>query len=306
MFTHAIALLSAAAVVRFGDVPAGHSIHAISEHILSMLQAGDEPKGVSLRNQSFSQKAYKLGDRYSRSGELRRAYQLLSIAIQFDRDNALAYAARSNVRSMQGDNLGGIGDADYAISLDPTLAAAYYNRGLIYARLGMWVSATDDYTAAAFLDPDLEDGLLYENLGLAQMAQDKFTEAVVSFSRAIGRGSQPADSYFSRSLAYERTGQIDAAISDMNAAIRSVPGYPEAHHRRALLFMRKGFDGPALLDLNNALEHDPGDLIARADRALLQEQMGNAGAAQADFEHLAKIGVDPRQLDRAAHIALMR
>ncbi len=83
--------------------------------------------------------AYDLGLKYSRVGDLGRAFDLLSTAIQFDRDNALAYAARSNVRSILGDNIGGVGDADYAIGLEPALAVAYYHRGLVYALLGMWI-----------------------------------------------------------------------------------------------------------------------------------------------------------------------
>ncbi len=80
-----------------------------------------------------------------------------------------------------------------------------------------------------FLDPNLDDGLLFDNLGLALMAQNKFTEAIADFSRAIGRRLRPATSYFNRSLAYERSGQLDAAISDMNAVIQLVAGYAEAH-----------------------------------------------------------------------------
>lgn len=171
----------------------------------------------------------------------------------------------------------------------------------------MWASAADDYSAVAFLDPDFGEGLVFDNLGIAQMVQGKFAEAIVSFSRAIGRSKVPAMSYFKRSLAYQKTGQLDAAISDMNATIQSLPRYAEAHHRRAQQFLRKGLDGLALIDLNTALELDPDDLYARADRALLHERLGNTQAAQDDFRRFAESSrADPRSLDREAHLDFSR
>lgn len=130
------------------------------------------------------------------------------------------------------------------------------------------------------------------------MAQGKFAEAIASFSRAIGRSNVPVMSYFKRSLAYEKTGQLDSAISDMNATIQSLPRYAEAHPRRAqLFFLRKGLDDQALTDLSTAIELDPDDRYARADRALLHERLGNAQAAHDDFRRFAESSrVDPRNL----------
>ena len=305
MVTHAIGLI--AILLPFGELSPGCVLHHASGTPAAQLQPMDDIPGLPLKNEALSKKSYALGLEYKRRGDLRRAFEFLTTAIEFDPDNALAYAARSNVRSMRGDHLGAIGDADYAIGLDPTLAVAYYNRGLIHARLRMWASAADDFSLAAFLDPDLENGLAFDNLGLALLAQERFSEAIASFSRAIGRNSLPALSYFNRSRAYERSGQLDAAISDMNATIQLVPRYAEFYHRRADLFLRRGIESQALLDLTIALDLDPDDLHARADRALLHERLGNTVAAQDDFRRFAeRSGDDPRKLDRTAHFNYSR
>ena len=305
MVTHAIGLV--AILLSFGELSRGCVLQHASGTPAAQFQPMDDIPGLPLKNEALSKKSYALGLEYNRRGDLRRAFEFLTTAIEFDPDNALAYSARSNVRSMRGDPLGAIGDADYAIGLDPTLAIAYYNRALIYARLRMWASAADDFSLAAFLDPNVENGLAFDNLGLALLAQEKFSEAIASFSRAIGRNSLPALSYLNRSRAYERSGQLDAAISDMNATIQLVPRYAEFYHRRADLFLRRGIESQALLDLTIALDLDPDDLFARADRALLHERLGNTVAAQEDFRHFAKRSSDdPRKLDRTAHFDYSR
>lgn len=255
------------------------------------------------KEKGLSDEAYDHALELVRLNNFRKAYESLTVAIQHDPDNALAYAARARVRSMFGDQLGSIGDADHAIALDPTMAFVYYNRGIIYARMRLWLGAADDFATAAFLDPDLGGGIVFSDLGTALMAQGRYGEAIANYSRAIGRTSAPAVSYFNRSIAYERSGQLDAAISDMNAVIESVPSFAEAYHRRALLFRRKVFHGQAIRDLDTALRLDPDDLVALEDRAALHKRLGHVAAAQEDFKRSAEKSRVTRNLDRDTHVA---
>ncbi len=152
---------------------------------------------------------------------------------------------------------------------NPKAAVVYYIRGLVFSRLGLWPNSSDDFAVASRLDSSFRRGLADYSLGWALMAQGHYSDAIVSFTKAIARSPLPAPSYFQRSRAYEQLGDIDAAISDMNAVIRSIPKYPEAYHRRAHLFMRKRVHGVALNDLTAAVTNDPDDRFAGEDSVYL-------------------------------------
>lgn len=226
-------------------------------------------------------------------GDLTGAATHLRLAIGWDKGSAGAYASRAQVRLLRGDNLGAIGDADYAISLQPKSALAFYTRGLIYARMGFWSNATSDYRTATLLDPHFRQGMADYGLGWSLMAQGRYADAVISYTRAVGRMPLPAPSYFQRSRAYEQLGDIDAALSDMNAVIRSIPQYPEAHHRRAHLFMLKRVHGAALSDLTVAIANDPNDRFAVEDMTYL------CGAPAS--EEQCRLSLDPARPPAADH-----
>jgi tetratricopeptide (TPR) repeat protein len=73
-----------------------------------------------------------------------------------------------------------IADYDRAISLDPNLTEAYYNRGVAKSELGDMIGAIADY------------------------------------DRAIGLNPADADAYCNRGVLYEALGKIPAAISDLD------------------------------------------------------------------------------------------
>lgn len=283
MFARALAI---AIIVTACVVAPQHSLADSLSMLPISTRANPTEAPARARNRALSKRLYSLALAQSRGGDLRRAFTLLTKSIRVDPGNALACAARALIRAARGDILGAVGDSDYAIAIDPTLAVAYYNRGLIYAREQLWASATEDFKTAALLDPGIGGGVVFDNLGRTLMEQGLFAEAIISFTRALSHNPSHAMTYFHRSRAYEKTGQLDAAISDMNASVQAGGAFAEAHHRRAHLFLKRGLDGQALIDLNRALELAPEDDHARADRALLYEQAGDAAAARQELSRL--------------------
>lgn len=252
----AIPALLAAALPLPGSGATSESRHAVAHP--------HEPY-VSPIRKALGRKLARSADQFLHRGDLSEAAARLRLALRWDKGNARAYASRAQVRLLRGDNLGAVGDADYAISLEPKSALAFYTRGLIYSRMGFWSNASADYRVATQLDPQFRQGLADYGLGWALMARGRYADAIISYTKAIARTPLPAPSYFQRSRAYEQLGDIDAAISDMNAVIRSISQYPEAYHRRAHLFMRKRLHGAALTDLTAAVTNDPNDRFAAED-----------------------------------------
>jgi len=233
-------------------------------------------------DQNLSESNYREALRLQADGSLARAQDKLSTAIEYAPCNMLAYLARAGVRIERGDIVGALGDVEYVITMKPTLAEAYYVRGQIHMRLHLWASAARDLKLATQLEPDLADAQFFLQLALSSMAQFDFWDAIGSLTRAIAKDDDASTAYFLRSFAYERVGQLTAAISDMNAAI-GLSRSAEAFHRRAELFIRTGLDGQALSDLNASITLNPQDAEALADRARLHKRIGDSESAAVDL-----------------------
>ncbi|MDE6514374.1 MAG: tetratricopeptide repeat protein [Muribaculaceae bacterium] len=73
-------------------------------------------------------------------------------------------------------------DLDRALALNPRMAVAHYNRGVVLMRLGAWADAIDAFTAAINIDPTL--GSAYFNRGYAQFSRGNRDAAMTDISRA--------------------------------------------------------------------------------------------------------------------------
>ncbi|MCM1309889.1 MAG: tetratricopeptide repeat protein [Bacteroides sp.] len=73
-------------------------------------------------------------------------------------------------------------DLNRALDLNPRMAVAHYNRGVIYLRLENWTDAIAEFTQAIEIDPTL--GAAYYNRGFAQMSRGNRDAAVSDISRS--------------------------------------------------------------------------------------------------------------------------
>ncbi|KAB2943527.1 MAG: tetratricopeptide repeat protein [Hyphomicrobium sp.] len=120
MFGITIAVARAADVASHRPIrPEYRIVETVSLAPPMNIELTDASPSLSLRKRMLSRRAYDLGVEYTRRGDLARAFEQLTTAIRFDPDNAIAYAARANVRSLRGDSMGAIGDADYAVARSP-------------------------------------------------------------------------------------------------------------------------------------------------------------------------------------------
>lgn len=73
-------------------------------------------------------------------------------------------------------------DLDKALDLNPRMAVAHYNRGVVLMRLDAWADAIAAFTRAIEIDPTL--GPAYFNRGFALFSRGNRDEAVADISRA--------------------------------------------------------------------------------------------------------------------------
>jgi len=133
-------------------------------------------------------------------------------------------------------------------------------------------------------------GQLYYGRGLAHRLKKDCPAAITDFDKAatyINKG----DLFFSRAACHLDLNQEDAALADLDLAIKADPAAPMYHNARCiLLFNRKDFAG-ALPDCEKALEATPQDknLILAASQAA--EQTGNRARAAELYKKL--LALDP-------------
>ena len=99
-----------------------------------------------------------------------------------------------------------------------------------------------DFGAAIKINPLLADA--YNNKGLL-LAKDKgdLEGGILNLTKAIEIDPNYVDAYLSRGMAYMRMGQSDKSIADYSNAIKISPKNPDAYYNRAAAYARtKSYD----------------------------------------------------------------
>jgi len=134
-----------------------------------------------------------------------------------------------------------------AIALDPNYAAAYNNRGAVYAKNSLIKALLDKNK-----NPRIAD--VYKN-----NADEDYDRAIEDYNKAIALDPNYALAYARRGSAYDNKGQYDRAIEDYNKAIALDPNYAAAYNNRGLAYYKKGNMGRAISDFQKAC--DMGDVL---------------------------------------------
>jgi tetratricopeptide (TPR) repeat protein len=117
---------------------------------------------------------------------------------------------------------------DQAIDVEPLSAvdrvATFVNRGILRVRAGRTVEGLADFDEAIRRDPSVAEA--WFNRGVALMRTAGPERALPAFEEAIARGTEPpALAYFGRAAAHEALGDLRAAYSDYRRASELDPGW---------------------------------------------------------------------------------
>lgn len=187
-----------------------------------------------------------------------------------------------------GDVDGAIADLNEAIRLDPKLAAAYANRGLIYAQRRDQARAMADYDAALALGAGKS---AYTNRGNLFMSMGQHERAVADYQAALKLQPLASLTLINLAIAYREMGRYEeslraadhsyrlktepraqvvrgdtlllmgdyaAAESAYTKAIVTVRKYTEAYRDRAYARLKLGKYDLAMEDADKAVELEPG------------------------------------------------
>ncbi len=147
-------------------------------------------------------------------------------------DNDMAYTNRARAHQMNGDSQRAIADYTKALAIRPRmLGRAYYNRGLIYRKLGRHDLAIQDFSAA---------------IGFHRTGESKL-------------GDKIGMVYYQRGRTYQDSAQPKKALADYSAAVRLMPAHASVYWRRGALHLQQHDHRSARDDLRRAAELAPQD-----------------------------------------------
>jgi tetratricopeptide (TPR) repeat protein len=167
-----------------------------------------------------------------------------------------------------------------AIALNPNLAEAWYQRGLIHARQNRSAEALHDLKTALRINPQWADawyaqGMLLRSAGQRDAALKSYTESIrlnPKFSRAL----------LDRSEIYQELQQHDLALRDLNVAIESSPAKADLRLHRAQILLADSPDD-AIEDLSAVLENDTENVQAWLQRGIAWSLIGDSDRALTDL-----------------------
>lgn len=172
-------------------------------------------------------------------------------------------------------------------TLDPTNAAAHFNRATTRYDLGDRQGAVADYTQA--LEIDRENDVAYNNRGLARFETGDKQGAIADFDAALQINPQNAIAYYNRGFVRSDLGDKLSAIADYTQAIQIRPNFTLAYLYRGLIRTRLGNKQGAIEDYSAAISINPQDAMSRFYRGLAYFKQGQKGKAATDLREAARL-----------------
>ena len=202
------------------------------------------------------------GSTYAIMGMSDNALMDFTHALEFEKTNAEIYNKRGEIYLQNGMYDKAIKDFTSALILNPMFGAAYLNRGRAYSDKGMSDEAMMDYNQAIrtdfehssynisnqaepvfFIDEEKtgseEESARFNQLGQADLENEKYEEALEKFTQAIHLSPNNAEGYINRATAYIKLLQPDKAMADFSKAVLLDPLNSSLYYWRAQAWQAK-------------------------------------------------------------------
>jgi tetratricopeptide (TPR) repeat protein/predicted aspartyl protease len=214
-------------------------------------------------------------------------------AIAAEPGNALYHFHRGQAFARSGDSGQALVDVDEALRLQPDLPDALMFRAMLQIHAGDLAAARTDFAAAEASAPGrfelpLAEARAYLDAGdypLALTVLDRWIDA-------HGGDERRYEAMSARCLVRGMLGrELDAALSDCNAARRQLSGNSQVLYNRGIVQLRRRQYEPALADFNEALKLQPSLARAIYARGLARIGKGDGTAGDADLQ--AALAMEP-------------
>ncbi|GAC1619177.1 MAG: hypothetical protein NVS4B4_04380 [Bradyrhizobium sp.] len=176
-----------------------------------------------------------------------------------------------------------------AVALDPGLAEAHNDRGVILAANGAFADAISCFERAVALNPGYTEAR--NNLGRGLGSLGRFDEALVQFEQVVKSAPDSPAAHFNLASALERAGRKPEAESHYRSAIAQRPDFVDGHLHLASLLQDMDRLPEALAHAQRAVALRPDGAGARNNLGNMLRSFGRRDDAIAQYE--AALRIDP-------------
>ncbi len=261
----------------------GQSEAAIADCTAALDIAPQETEFLVLRAEAYAEQGLD-GDR---PDDLERACADANAALQLNPTRAAAFRQRSRARRGLLQEAGALADADEAVRLEPQNPQGYFTRGRAHAHQGEDAEAIRDFTETLRLDPQHARALAYRGVSRFELQDD--VAARDDCERAVALAPQDAQVYLCRSLVYRHDRRHTNELVDLNRAVERKPHYVHARIRRALCHLYRHDVYRAMKDCEAALGLNPTSGLAHAVYAFCRVGRGQLRGARAEMDRALEL-----------------
>lgn len=202
------------------------------------------------RDPNFPEHHFNVGNILRRLGRDEEAIAAYREALRLSPPFPEAYYNIGDARLALGDTEGALADFGYVVELDPRHVDARINRAGLLLASGDVESAWRDVAAALELAPDNAHLLCLK--GQLLVEQDQYAAASEALTEAVRRNERLAEAWAIRGTIAVASGELTDAISYLSRAIK-LDDNPEARFNRAVAYEESGELDAAIVDYDAVL-----------------------------------------------------
>jgi tetratricopeptide (TPR) repeat protein len=189
-----------------------------------------------------------------------------------------------------------------ALEIEPGLAAAHANLGLLLTATGQPAQAEPHLAAALARMP--RDAMLLHALGVAREALGRQEDAASAYAAALAERPEFAEAGAALGSCLRRLGRCDEARGPLERALAAQPGLVAAHCGLGDLERDLGRLEQAAVHYRGALALDADHLGALNNLGSCLRQLGELDAARAAYERV--LALRPDQVETHCNLALLK
>ncbi len=139
-----------------------------------------------------------------------------------------------------------------ALEVNPALAEAHSNLGLIFNQQHNYAQALSEFRKALAVNP--KDAITYNGIGAALRAEHDLLGAIKNWQTAVSLDPKLATAHYNLGTAYEIQKDYDKALGSYRMAVKNDYRLGEAYYRMGLILERKKHSDEAAEQFKEALK----------------------------------------------------
>ena len=223
-------------------------------------------------------------------GDVGKALQEIDTLLKHNPNDVMLLLKKSAARLQNNDAVGALEVLELALEQAPRLAIVHDLYGVALMRQQRWAEALAAFDRAIALNPTFD--LAWYNRGLVHAKLGHTEQAKADMDQSLLLAQDKPHIFFQRALARKQVGDLSGAQADYDRALELAPDYLEAQYNRAFVRKQLGDHAGAFADAENALRLAPEDPQVWTIKGTLHMLYGEFNEAVECFDRAISLDAD--------------